>query len=98
MPEKEKFGIFDKIIFSIGGFLIGTLVIVLSLRILNSYLGAVLGIFVNIGLYYYLTKKKTGQKDKQMVAKGIASSIVFTVILAIALWSFVTAIFQDIAS
>ena len=96
--DKNKFGLFEKVIFILGGFLIGLLVVVIFLKIFSSFLGVVVGLLIDAGGAYYIFKKKAQQIEKKYIAYGIISAIILTLLIGIVLWGLISALFQGIAN
>jgi len=92
-----KPSLFEKIAFTLGGFLIGMLSIVAFLKITSNYWGILIAIAINIAISYYLFKKKSTETDKKLLAYGIIASICVTIIAGILLWGIVSIMFQGIA-
>jgi hypothetical protein len=90
--------IFQKILYSIGGFLIGMLVITLFLKIFTNVWGSIIGIIINTFFFAYIYKNKEKHKDKIIIAYGILAATIFTVVAGAGLWILVEITFRDIAS
>jgi hypothetical protein len=98
LKKPTSTSLFQKIVFSVGGFLIGMLVIMLFLKIFSSVWGTIIGIIINTAFFAYIFKNKEKQKDKIIIAYGILAATIFTVIAGTGLWIFIEIAFRDIAS
>ena len=99
MPKStQATTLYQKIIFSLGGFLIGMLIIMVLLKIFSNVWGILIGVLINSAVFYYFIKKKSNQKDKMIIAYGILSAIILTIVVGTGLWIFVEMAFQDIAA
>jgi len=94
-----KTSLLEKIIAQVGGFLMGIIVIIVFLKIFNSFWGVLIGLTVDSGFYYFIKKKsKTSITTKMLIAKGILISVFFTILASILIWLFVWSMFQNLAN
>jgi len=99
MTQQTNPTLLEKFIASLGGFLIGTIIIIVFLKLFSSFWGVLIGLIANTGFYYLIKKKSTKSKEtKHLIAKGILISVFFTIIVSILIWIFVWSMFQNLAN
>lgn len=95
--KKSGLSIMEKIMYPLGGFLIGILIIATGLKITGAFWGAFLGIIINGGFSWFLIKKYPAQKDKKYIYYGIISSIIFIALAGIGIWIFANILMAGIS-
>jgi asparagine N-glycosylation enzyme membrane subunit Stt3 len=84
--QKQSLSILEKIMYPLGGFLIGTLLITTGLKITGDIKGIIGGMIVTGAGAWYLTKKFPGKKDKKFISYGLYSSIILVSTLGLLAW------------
>ena len=84
--QKKSLSILEKIMYPLGGFLIGTLIMATGLKITGTYWGIFGGLIITGIGGLYLTKKFPGIKDKKLIAYGLYSSIILVAALGLLAW------------
>ena len=95
--QKQSLPILEKIMYPLGGFLIGTLLMATGLKITGTYWGIIVGLIVTGIGGWYLTKKFPGRKDKKLIAYGLYISIILVITLGLLAWIIANMLMQGIS-
>lgn len=87
----------QKIIFTLGGFLIGTLIIITCLKITGLWWSMIIGMAVDCGIGWYLYKKFPSQPDKKLIARGLFISVATITLAGAGIWIFANMLMEGIS-
>ncbi len=90
--------IFQKIIYSIGGFLIGTLIMATMLKVTGAYWGTFIGMILDGAAAWFLLNKFPKQVEKKIIAWGIIASIILIAVAGLFIWVSASALMQGISN
>ncbi len=95
--QKQSLSILEKIMYPLGGFLIGTLLMLTGLKITGTYWGIFLGMLADGGFGWYLLTKYPKQPDKKLIAYGIIGAIILIAIGGVGIWIFANILMSGIS-
>ncbi len=90
--------IFQKIIYSLSGFLIGTLVMATMLKITGAYWGTFIGMIFDGAAAWYLLNKFSKQKNNKFIAWGIIASIILITVAGLIILASASALMQGVSN
>lgn len=86
MKSPSSLSILEKIMYPLGGFLLGTMIMATGLKIAGDIWGIIVGMIITGFGAWYLTKTFPGKIDKKLISYGLYSSIILMSALGLLAW------------